>query len=104
MELYEPAWLKYMQAQNEKRQEDAGIKAPKSSIVTGKAEVYRPTTAEELRLAGQPDLAQAKKEFEAQQLVAGSLGAEGADEPRKGVLMKALDVITFLPAVATAAA
>jgi hypothetical protein len=60
-------------------------------------------TVESRRLAGQPDLAQAKKKFEAQQLVAGSLGAEGADEPRKGVLMKALDVITFLPAVATAA-
>lgn len=103
MELYEPAWLKYMQSQNKKRQEDRGIKAPKPSIVTGKAEVFRPTTPEEQRLAGLPDLAQAQKEYEASQLVAGALGQQTEGKPSKGLLSKALDVITFVPAVATAA-
>ena len=60
-------------------------------------------TPESQRLSLQPDLSKAKKEFESQQLVSEALGAEGAAEPRKGLLSKALDVITFLPAVATAA-
>jgi polyhydroxyalkanoate synthesis regulator phasin len=91
-----PAWLSYLElskaVSNEKykpRTFDTGITAPLSQFGE--------------RLAGNPDLAKAQKQYETAKLQAQALGIAEPGAPKKGVISKALDVITFLPSVATSA-
>jgi polyhydroxyalkanoate synthesis regulator phasin len=91
-----PAWLSYLElskaVSNEKykpRTFDYGITAPLSQFGE--------------RLAENPDLAKAQKQYETAKLQAQALGIAEPGAPKKGVISKALDVITFLPSVATSA-
>jgi hypothetical protein len=91
-----PAWLSYLElskaVSNEKykpRTFDYGITAPLSPF--------------EGRLAENPDLAKAQKQYETAKLQAQALGVAEPGAPKKGAISKALDFITFLPSVATSA-
>jgi hypothetical protein len=90
-----PAWLDYLEASR--------ASAPKQKKPrTFDFGITTPLTLSEERLASNPDLATAQKQYETAKLQAQALGVADPGAPKKGILSKALDVITFLPAVATA--
>jgi hypothetical protein len=91
-----PAWLSYLElskaVSNEKykpRALDYGNISPLSQF--------------EGRLAENPDLAKAQKQYETAKLQAQALGIAEPDAPKKGAISKLLDFITFVPSVATSA-
>lgn len=90
-----PAWLDYLEASR--------ASAPKQTKPrTFDFGITTPLTPFEERLQVNPDLEQAKKQYDTAYLQAQALGVAEPAAPKKGLLSKALDVITFLPAVATA--
>jgi polyhydroxyalkanoate synthesis regulator phasin len=91
-----PAWLSYLEL------------SKANPIIKEKPRTYQlgitaPLTQFEERLAANPDLATAQKQYETAKLQAQALGVAEPDAPKKGFVSKALDVITFLPSVATSA-
>ena len=91
-----PAWLSYLEL------------SKANPIIKDKPRTYQfgitaPLTQFEERLAANPDLATAQKQYETAKLQAQALGVAEPDAPKKGFVSKALDVITFLPSVATSA-
>ena len=90
-----PAWLDYLEASR--------ASAPKQTKPrTFDFGITTPLTPFEERLQVNPDLDMAKKQYDTAYLQAQALGVAEPAAPKKGLLSKALDVITFLPAVATA--
>jgi polyhydroxyalkanoate synthesis regulator phasin len=90
-----PLWLEYLELSKAKPLKEYKPKTFQYGITA-------PLTPFEERLEVNPDLEQAKKQYDTAYLQAQALGVAEPAAPKKGLLSKALDVITFLPAVATA--
>jgi hypothetical protein len=90
-----PLWLEYLELSKAKSLKEYKPKTFQYGITA-------PLTPFEERLGANPNLEQAKKQYDTAYLQAQALGVAEPAAPKKGLLSKALDVITFLPAVATA--
>ncbi len=91
-----PAWLRYL----ELSKSNPIIKQKPRTFDFG---ITAPLTPFEERLEVNPDLDMAKKQYDTAYLQAQALGVAEPAAPNKGLLSKSLDVITFLPSVATSA-
>jgi hypothetical protein len=98
-----PAWLRYLELKKDKETYDANKEiSPLSAFAVKTISAPIELTQFGERLAGNPDLEKAKNQYETARIKAQALGVTDPGAPKKGILSKALDVITFLPAVATA--
>ena len=98
-----PAWLRYLELKKDEETYNADKKInPLSAYAVRTISAPIELTPFEGRLTANPDLDMAQKQYETAKLQAQALGVADPGAPKKGILSKALDVITFLPAVATA--
>lgn len=99
-----PAWLRYLELKKDEETYNADKKInPLSAYAVRTISAPIELTPFGERLAGNPDLEKAKNQYETAKLQAQALGVADPGAPKKGILSKALDVITFVPAVATSA-
>ena len=91
-----PAWLSYLELSKAISKKEYKPR----TLDYGNISTFSPF---EERLAANPDLDMAKKQYETAKLQAQALGVAEPDAPKKGFVSKALDFITFVPSVATSA-
>jgi hypothetical protein len=91
-----PLWLEYLELSKAKSLKEYKPKTFQYGITA-------PLTPFEERLGANPNLEQAKKQYDTAYLQAQALGVAEPAAPNKGLLSKALDFITFVPSVATSA-